>query len=225
MAKSGKNTKKRDKKYVPRPVYYPGVIIQIHSFSEFEKALDNFLDKEEVDVDHEGTFTYKNSAGVVQSFEMTLHVYTLLAYIYGTRHNVSYDLQPLAILQNRMYERRGFDEEEILAARKCLGICRQILGKANPKEVRDILLTIKTSLAIEAITEADVKSPDIMLAKMIVKFGNIGYDVVQERNKEYQELAEEYPDDERIKQLRDEYAKFASAYRFKRIEEARNKGL
>ena len=217
--------KKRDKKYVPRPVYYPGVIIQMHSFSEFEKALDDFLVNERVDVDEEGTFTYKNSAGIVQSFEMTLHIYTLLAYIYGTRHNVGYNLQPLAILQNRMYERRGFEEEEILAARNCLSICRQILGKANPKEVRDIILTIKTSLAMEAVTDADVKNHEVMLAKMIVKFGNIGYDVVMERNKEYQELVLEYPDDKRIKMLRDEYSKFASAYRFKRIDEARNKGL
>lgn len=220
-----KPEKKRDKKYKPRAVYYPGLIIQIHAFSEFEKALDDFLYHEKVEVDACGTFIYKNSAGIVQSFEMTLHVYTLLAYIYGTRHNVGYNLQPLAILQNRMYERRGFDEDEILAARNCLDICRQILGKANPVEVRDILLSIKTSLVVEKVTEADVKNPELMLAKMIVKFGNIGYDVVMERNKEYQELAEEFPDDERIKMLRDEYAKFASAYRFKRIEEARNKGL
>jgi hypothetical protein len=219
------NKTKRNKKYVPRKVYYPGVIIQMHSFSEFEKALDNFLEKEEVEVDSEDTFIYTNSAGIKQSFEMTLHIYTLLAYIYGIRHNVEYDLQPLAILQNRMYERRGFDEEEINAARRCLDVCKQIFNKANPLEIRDIIFSIKASLAVEAATEADVKNPEVMLAKMIVKFGNIGYDLVVERSNEYQELAKEFPDDVRVCRIRDEYAKFLAAYRFKRIEEIRNKGL
>jgi hypothetical protein len=197
----------------------------MHSFSEFERALDNFLEREEVDVDEEGTFIYTNSAGIKQSFEMTLHIYTLLAYIYGTRHNLSYDLQPLAILQNRMYERRGFDEEEILKGRRCLDICRQIFNKANPVEVREIVHTIQASLKTEATTKLDLANPDVVLAKMIVKFGNIGYDLVVERHSEYQELAKENPDDAHICKIRDEYSKFMAAYRFKRIEEARNKGL
>lgn len=217
--------KKRKKKYVPREVYYPGLMIQLHSFSEFEKALDNFLIHERVEVDHEGTFTYKNSKGVVQSFASTLHVYTLLSYHYGQRNKISYDLQPLAVLQNRMYERRGFDEEEILAARKALDIPRQILTKANPLEVRDILLTVRVSLRMDTVLEEDMKNPDIMLAKMVAKFGNIGHDLVVERIKEYQKIVEEDPEDERAKLLLTEYNRFATAYRFKRIEEARNKGL
>lgn len=219
-----KPAKKRDKKYVPRPVYYPGVIIQMHSFDAFEQALDTFLSTQEVETDHEGTFIYKN-AGVTQSFASTLFVYTRLAHIHGVRTGNEYNLHPLAILQNRMYERRGFDEEEIEAARSCLTICRQIISKIPQKERIDICQGLKTTLAAEKHLDAKITNPDAMIAKMSSIMGDIGEDLVNERDKEYQALVEEFPDDIRIKLLRDEYSKFATAYRFKKRLDLSNKGL
>lgn len=219
-----KATKKRDKKYVPRKVYYPGVIIQMHSFDAFEKALDDFLINQEVETDHEGTFIYKN-AGVVQSFASTLFVYTRLAHIHGIRTGNNYNLHPLAILQNRMYERRGFDEEEIEAARKCLTICRQIISKIPQSERIDICQGLKTTLAVEKHIEAKITDPEAMIGKMASIMGDIGEDLVFERNKEYQALVEEFPDDVRIRLLRDEYSKFLTAYRFKKRLDLSNKGL
>lgn len=219
-----KQQKKRDKKYVPRAVYYPGVIIQMQSFDAFEKALDEFLNNQEVETDHEGTFIYKN-AGVVQSFASTLFIYTRLAHIHGVRTGNEYDLRPLSILQNRMYERRGFDEEEIEAARKCLTVCRQIISKIPQKERIDICQGLRTTLAMEKHLDAKITNPDQMLSKMMSIMGDIGEDLVNERLKEYQALAEERPDDVRIKLLRDEYSKFATAYRFKKRLDLSNKGL
>lgn len=219
-----KAAKKRDKKYKPRAVYYPGVIIQMHSFDAFEKALDDFLVNQEVETDHEGTFIYKN-AGVVQSFASTLFVYTRLAHIHGVRTGNQYNLLPLSILQNRMYERRGFDEEEIEAARECLTICRQIISKIPQKERIDICQGLKTTLEFEKHIEPSITNPDAMITKMASVMGDIGEELVFERNKEYQALVEEFPDDARIKLLRDEYSKFMTAYRFKKRLEISNKGL
>lgn len=220
-----KAAKKRDKKYVPRPTYYPGLIIQMHAFDEFEKALANFLNNQEVETDHEGTFIYKNAGGVVQSFASTLFVYTRLAHIYGVRTGKGYNLRPLAILQNRMHERRGFDEEEIEEAVKCLNLCREIIKKIPQKERIEICEGLRLTMAMERKIEPTITEPDAMISKMISIFGDIGEELVVERAKEYLELAEESPDDERIKLLRDEYSKFATAYRFKKRLEISNKGL
>jgi len=212
-------TKRAKKKYVPRPVYYPGMIIQIHAFSEFERALDNFLATGQVDTDHEGTFIFKNNAGIVQAYDCALYIYIRLATIYGQRNNKVYNLKPLSILQNRMYERRGFDEEEIEAAKKCLDVCRQILCKIPAPEVRDILTSIKTSLRLEEIIEADLKNPQLLIEKFKARFGDLTEEEVIEKDKHYQELAIEFPDDERIKFLQKEYSKFVAAYRFNRINQ------
>lgn len=206
--------KRPKKKYVPKPVYYPGLVIHINSFKEFEKALNNFLDKQETEIDSEGTFVFKNSAGVVQAFDCAIYVYLNLTRIYASRSGKVFNLKPLAILQNRMYERRGFDEEEILEAKEALNICSDIVKKIPAPEVRDILAIIKGNIAFYSNYKPTLNDPASAVNYYSYKLGDLSESEVWEKNLMYQQLALENPEDKFILSLRDDYAKFSSAHRF-----------
>lgn len=211
--------KKPKKKYVPRPVYYPGLIVQIHAFENFENALNMFLETEEVETDSTGLFIYYDNAGIKQSFESSLRVYITLANIYGERNNLQFNLHPLTILQNRMFERRGFDEEEIEEAKKALDICKQIICKIPAREIRNILDSVKAKVNIDRVVVGDLKNPEILLSSCKFNYGDLSYEEVINKDEEFQKLYSENPNDERIKYLRDVYMKFLSAYRFTRRNE------
>ena len=154
-------TKKPKKKYVPRQIRYPSLVTQMNSFGPFEKALDELLETGTVTVDESGLLVFKDGAGQNQSFVSTLKVYMDIITIYCTRNNIQYDIKPLTILQNRMFEALGFDEEEIDEARKCLALCKEIIVKIKPTALLDILDTPRIGLNFETTTTIYLKDPEI----------------------------------------------------------------
>lgn len=208
------SNKKPKKKYTPKPVYYPNLVIGIHAFTNFEEALDKFLATGEVQTDEIGNFIYVDNGGVTQSFRDALMVYTSLIHIYGTRVGKVFDYKPLTILQNRMFERRGFDEEEFIKAKECLKLCREIVSKIPGNELRNIMLSTRTLLNIERSVKSDLKTPELLLSYLKVKAGDLSYEEVIEKDKNYQQLCIDNPEDTRLKELRDFYMEFVSAYRF-----------
>lgn len=140
--------KKPKKKYVPRKTYYPNLVNQLNSFTPFEDALTRLLETGECEVDDFGSLTYRTAAGVVQSFESTLRVYIQVVELCARRKRLDFDTRPLSLLQNRMFERKGFDEEEIEHAQTALRRSRILMSRMETLEIRDILTTVKTSIAL-----------------------------------------------------------------------------
>lgn len=205
--------KRPKKKYVPKPVYLPGLVIHINAFEEFKKALNNFLDKQETEVDAEGTFVFKNSSGVTHAFDCTIYVYFELARIYSERVGKEFNLKPLSILQNRMYERRSFDEEEILEAKDTLKVCENIIKKIPAPEVRDILSSIKIKIEFFSYYKPSLSDPENTINYFKYKFGDLDEEEVVAKNDEYQQLALDNSEDKHIISLRDDYSKYLTAIR------------
>lgn len=214
----GKSNKPK-KKYTPKPIRYPSLVTQINSFYPFEQALDRLLNTGEIETDSVGLYIFKDGSGVNQSFVSSLKVYIEVIEIYCNRHNLTFNTKPLHVLQNRMFEARGFDEEEIIEARKALDICKQIICKINPKVLMDILNSVRISMKMEKVTEGSLKNPEVLLAKLKHRVGDLTYDEVLDKSKEYQELYEAHPEDEHIKKIRDVYLEYQAAYRFVRINQ------
>lgn len=215
MAKSSK----QKKKYVPKPIRYPSLVTQINSLLPFEQALDRLIEKGEIETDNTGMLIFKDGAGNNQSFVSSLKVYIEVIEIYCNRHKLTFNTKPLHVLQNRMFEARGFDEEEIIEARKTLDICKQIICKINPKDLMDILNSVRISMKMEKVTEGSLKNPEVLLAKLKHRVGDLTYSEVLDKSKEYQELYDAHPEDEHIKKIRDVYLEYQAAYRFVRINE------
>lgn len=123
-------------------------------------------------------------------------------------------IKPLTILQNRMFEALGFDEEEIDEARKCLILCKEIIVKIKPTTLLDILDTVRIGLNFETATTISLKDPEMAIFSFKYKAGDLSYDDVLERNKKFQDLAIDYPYDEHYRKLRDFYMEFLAAYNF-----------
>ena len=90
---------KKKKKYIPKPVYYPNLVIGIHVFTPFEKALDALIETEEVHTDENGTYIYYDGIKAAQSFEAGLKVYKNFVDLYGKRSGVVIDTAPLEVLR------------------------------------------------------------------------------------------------------------------------------
>lgn len=209
----GKSNKPK-KKYTPKPIRYPSLVTQINSFYPFEQALDRLLNTGEIETDAIGLYIFKDGAGINQSFVSTLKVYIEIIEIYAQRNHLTINTRPLHILQNRMFEARGFDEEEIIKARETLNVCKEIICKINSKELLDILGTVRISMKLEKNIEGSLKNPEVLLAKLKHRVGDLTYDEVLDKSKEYQELYEAHPEDEHIKKIRDIYLEYQAAYRF-----------
>lgn len=210
------SNKKPKKKYVPRDIRYPSLVTQMNSFLPFEKAMDRLVETGEVEVDQEGMFIFKDGAGNNQSFVSSLKVYIEIISIFCNKNNIEYDVYPLHLLQNSMFEAMGFDEEEIDKARECLAVCKDIIKKIKPALLLNILDTVRISMAQEAATERTLKDPEMYLYALKHKAGELTYEDVVLRYKKYQDLALENPTDTHILKLRDFYVEFYSAYNFYR---------
>ena len=208
------SNKKPKKKYIPKDIRYPSLVTQINSFDPFEKALDKLLNTGEAQVDKSGLLIYQNAQGEDQSFVSTLKLYLEIISVYCTRNNITYDIQPLVILQNRMFESLGFDEEEVDAAKVSIGHAKQIIVKIKPAELFSILNTVRIGLNIETNTKISLKDPEMALYSLKYKAGDLTYDQVLNKNKQFQERALETPNDEHIIKLRDFYTEFLAAYNF-----------
>lgn len=149
---------KKKKKYVPRMISLPKLIVAIQAFAPLEKALDAIIKNEFVEVDSNGVYIYFTEAGEPHSLEKGLYVYTRLVEIYGIRNNKRFDLSPLWGLRETILNKEPFDEEEIEAAKKTLDLCRQVVCKIPHSETRDILATVRTNLALEKLESAEGRS-------------------------------------------------------------------
>lgn len=217
--------KKPKKKYVPRDVFYPKLITQIHSFKPFEDALQKLLDTGECDSDQNGTLIYFDGLRKPQAFDASIKTYIDIIRIHGVRTGNAYKLRPLNILHNRLFEGISFSETEIKAAKECLEVCKQIICKIPRKEFFDIIQSIRITKGIDAATTASLKESELKIAKYKHLVGDLEFEDVQERNNHYQQLHKENPNDERIKKLMDIYIDFLSAYRIHHYSEILNKGL
>ena len=206
--------KKPKKKYVPKKMYTPNILNQMNSFSAFEEALTKLLKTGESEVDDVGILIYKTTSGMVQSFESTLRVYIQILEVYALRSKVSMNIDILSVLQNRMYERKGFDEEEIEQALVCLGECKKHFASIPTVVFRDILQTVKASLAWDKLPDSPIaKNPEDVLAKYQRLCGKLTYEEVVSKSQEYQELAKENPASTHIQELNTSYMRYVFAYR------------
>lgn len=130
---------KKKKKYVPKPVYYPNLVISIHVFTPFEKALDALIETEEVHTDENGTYIYYDGGKIAQSFEAGLKVYKNFVDLYCKRSGAVIDTAPLEVLRQAMIRKEGFDEDEILQARECIQGCKELISKIPAKLSRELL--------------------------------------------------------------------------------------
>ena len=210
------SNKKPKKKYVPRDIRYPSLVTQINSFGPFEQALDKLLETGEAQVDKSGLLIYQNAQGEDQSFVSTLKLYLEIITVYCARNNITYYFNPMITLQNRMFESLGFDEEEFDAAKPSIAHAKQIIMKIKPAELFSILNTVRIGLNIEKNTEVSLKDPEMALYSHKYKAGDLTYEQVLEKNKQFQERALEVPNDEHIIKLRDFYTEFLAAYNFYR---------
>lgn len=211
--------KKPKKKYVPRDVRYPSLVTRINSFAPFEAALDRLLDTGEVTVDEDGLMIFKDSAGNTQSFVSSIKTYIDLMTVYLKREKIEYNLYPLHILHNRMFEAVMFDEEEVIEARKCLNVCKDIIGKIKPSVLMEVLNTVRLGNELQKKVEPSLKNPDIALFALKHKAGDLTYEDVADRYKKYQDLVIEEPDNEHYVELRDFYVEFYAAYNFYRQQQ------
>lgn len=206
--------KKPKKKYIPKKMYTPNILNQMNSFSAFEEALTKLLKTGESEIDDVGILIYKTASGMVQSFESTLRVYIQILEIYALRCKVVVHTDILSVLQNRMYERKGFDEEEIEQALVCLGECKKHFASIPTVVFRDILQTVKASLAWDKLPDSPIaKNPEDVLAKYQRLCGKLTYEEVVSKSQEYQELAKENSDSTHIQELNASYMKYLFAYR------------
>lgn len=215
MAKSSKPKKK----YVPKMARVPSMVTQMNSFIPFEKALWNLLETGEGEVDEVGNLIFHDDLGKVYSFVSSLNLYIQIVKIYATKKELDINLRPMYILQNRMYECLGFDEEEVDEGRKQFEICKDIICKIKPSLLMEILDTIRISINLDTVVKGSLKEPEVMLRRIINKVGELTYEEVLEKNKYFQDRYMENPTDEHIKKLRDTYLEYQSAYCFARMNQ------
>jgi hypothetical protein len=211
----GKSSKPK-KKYTPRQVRAPSLITSMNSFEPFEKALNKLLDTGECETDQFGTLIYKDPSGVTQAFAFTVKTYIEIIDIYCKKHNLIYDLKPLHLLQNSLYEAIGFDEEEIDKAKVVLQTCKDIINKIKPTELMKILESIRIQIGLEKVSPESLKDPEVLLFKLKHKLGDLTYEEVLEKNKYFQERVISGNTSDRIIKLRDVYVEYLAAYNFTR---------
>lgn len=135
--------KKPKKKYVPKKVFIPRLIISMTCFEPIEKAIDKLIETQEIELDEAGVAIYRNSKGQAISFESGIKTYTNFVKIYAERVGLNINLEPLWKLRDDMKSLEGFDEEELLKAKQCSLMCKEIVAKIPFKISQDIVQTLK----------------------------------------------------------------------------------
>ena len=140
---------KPKKKYRPKPVYVPGMIIASNTFTPIENALKKLVATGEVEVDEFGTYIYRDLTGVTQSFEAGLKIYARFIEIYCMRTSMQFDISPMVKLHETMYEKLPIDESLIDQVNNCLQTCKQLVAKIPSQVSRDIISTIRLEKEIK----------------------------------------------------------------------------
>lgn len=130
--------KKPKKKYTPRTVYYPKLIIGMQAMDPIQNALDSIIIHGEVLTDHDGNYVYKTFDNQLESFEAGLDIYVKTAERIMDLTTNKIDLTNLKLLREQMIEQEGFDEEVLEKAKLELELCKKIISVSPPKMVREI---------------------------------------------------------------------------------------
>lgn len=138
---------KAKKKYVPRPVHYPQMVIATHTFDPVEKALDDLIETETLQVDDNGVYVYFDPMGRRYSFESGLFVYICYVEIYCEQSKQVMDVAPLQALLDQIKAKDGFDEEVIMAAKESIRLCKELVSKVSGPDSRAIMAKIRTIVA------------------------------------------------------------------------------
>ncbi len=135
---------KQKKKYTPRPLSFPGMIIASNAFGPIEKAINHLLDKGELLEDVVGNYVYLTCNGKFESYEASIEIYTETCERLFTilKPGLPCEFPALQKLKQTMLAKEGFDEEAIDAAKAEMALCRQILSLSNSMAIREVALAI-----------------------------------------------------------------------------------
>ena len=139
MAKS----KPKKKKYTPRTVHYPNIIIAMHSMGPIEIAVSNILNRGEVLEDNVGNYVYRTGEGKLESFEAGLDIYNFVIADICKNRCVNWEPKELIQLREAMLAKTGFDEELLENAMVCLENCKSVLSGVSPKELRESVAKVR----------------------------------------------------------------------------------
>lgn len=130
--------KKPKKKYTPRIVYYPKLIIAMHAIKPIEDALKNLLEHDEILEDESGNYVYRAFDNQIESFEAGLDIYIKVIANAAQHLNALIDLNPLIQLKQEMEDQLEFSESNLKTSLDCLEKCRLIIQAAPPKLIREL---------------------------------------------------------------------------------------
>lgn len=136
-------TKKTKKKYTPRPVHYPQLIIALHSFEPLEKALEELLVEETISEDNNGNYVFIDPTGRVRLFDADLFLYIQYVLIFAQRTEQVLDVTNMIKLRQVMNDKSEFEESVINAALSDIRKYKNLLSKIPSKISRGILETIR----------------------------------------------------------------------------------
>lgn len=134
---------KKKKKYTPKPVYYPAVIVAMHSFEPLEKAIEELLYAESIIEDQNGDYVFIEPTGRVRHYEKDLFVYIQYALIYGQRSNQKLNVDNLVHFRKVLMNKLEFKESEIKAVLEDIKNFKILFSRIHPLESREILRIIK----------------------------------------------------------------------------------
>lgn len=134
---------KKKKKYTPRPVYYPAMIIAMHSFEPLEKAIEELLYAESISEDQNGDYVFIEPTGRVRHYVQDLFTYIQYLQIYGQRSNQQFDVVNLLKFRKVLQEKLEFKESEVKAVLEDIKKYKVLFSKIPSTESREILRIIK----------------------------------------------------------------------------------
>ena len=135
--------KKPIKKYTPRPLVFPGLIVANNAFLPVEQALDKLLKTGEILEDEVGIYVYENVGGKLESFEIGIENYIMTCIVlYEMKTKKSIEFPALRKLIQVMVAKEGFDEEDLEATKPEIAVCKKILSMSNSMDIRNVAVIV-----------------------------------------------------------------------------------
>ena len=150
-------SKKPKKKYRPREVLIPKLLVSENAFGPLERVLDRLLKTGEIEEDEFGIYRYNDHAGAPQSVCAGLKIYGRFIEIYGLRTGNVVDISSIVELHNVLEAKEPIEEELIERVRKSFAVCRDVINKVHPSLYRDIIASIRLEKELKGM----VSVPDV----------------------------------------------------------------
>lgn len=148
--------KKQKKKYVPKPIYYPKLVIAIHSFLPFEEEVSRILKEGTLVLDEEGTPIYHDSYKKPLSVASGIFTYARMAEIYAVRKKTTFETKAMWDFLKAVNREIEMSEELIEEATRAFEACKKVFVSIPPVESRDIMNTIRIELVGAGILKEKV---------------------------------------------------------------------